>query len=86
MKELVEGIMDGETAYAKIVSNNGKEFYINELELEIGRDTKSQGPKYFCLSETITLSKNHIKIFFSSDKNSWLIQNLSKNKVNSKEI
>lgn len=67
------GIMEGEKAYAKLVSNNGKEFHLNEFEVEIGRDAKSHGPKYFCLSEAITLSKNHIKIFYNSAKNAWFV-------------
>lgn len=64
IKENVVGLEDGENAYAKLVSDNGKEFYINEEMIEIGRDSKAQGPKYFCLSEAITLSKNHLKIFY----------------------
>jgi hypothetical protein len=44
-------VIQGETAYAKLVSENGKEYYMKETECEIGRDAKSQGPKYFCLSE-----------------------------------
>ncbi len=57
-------IETGEEAFAKLVSENGKIFYINELDIEIGRDPKLSSSKYFCLAETGTLSKNHAKIFW----------------------
>ena len=70
-------------AYAKLVAENGKEFYVNELDLEIGRESKLQCGKYFCLAESNTISKNHAKIFWDKASNSFMIQNLSKNKVRS---
>ena len=69
----------GETAYAKLVSDNGKEFYINELSIEIGREPKLHGPNYFCLQESNTISKNHAKIFWK--EGAFYISNLSKNKI-----
>lgn len=52
---------------------------MNELEVEIGRENSLKGPKYFCLSEINTISKNHARIFW--DKDAFYIVNLSKNKV-----
>ena len=69
----------GETAYAKVVAENGKEFYMCEDEFEIGREVKMQGPRYFCLAESNTISKNHAKIFWKEGQ--FFIVNLSKNKV-----
>ncbi len=57
-------IVKGDTAYAKLVCENGKEFYMKELECEIGREAKLSSPKYFCIAETNTISKNHAKIFW----------------------
>lgn len=54
----------GEEAYAKLVGENGKYFYITETELDIGREVRNNDPKYFCLAEHGTLSKNHAKIFW----------------------
>ena len=33
-------LVKGETAYAKVVAENGKEFYMHEDEFEIGREAK----------------------------------------------
>ncbi len=55
---------EGDTAFAKLVAENGRQFYMKELEVEVGRELKMEGPKYFCLAETNTISKNHIKIFW----------------------
>lgn len=71
----------GDAAFAKIVCDNGREFYLKETECEIGRDAKGQGPKYFCLSEQNTVSKQHAKIFWDQQQTGWFIRNLSKNKV-----
>ncbi len=69
----------GETAFAKVVAENKREFYMFEDEFEIGREIKMQGPRYFCLAESNTISKNHAKIFWKDDQ--FFIVNLSKNKV-----
>ena len=69
----------GETAYAKVYADNGKVFYMSEEEFEIGREAKLQGPRYFCLAESNTISKNHAKIFWKDGQ--FFIVNLSKNKV-----
>lgn len=69
----------GQTAFAKILVENGPEFYMNELEVEMGRERSMQGPKYFCIGETNTISKNHARIFWKDD--CFYIANLSKNKV-----
>ncbi|CDW82396.1 fork head transcription factor 1 [Stylonychia lemnae] len=71
----------GEEAYAKLVSENFRVFYMTELEVEIGREKKDNDPKYFCLAETGTLSKQHAKIFWDKDQNDFFIKNLSKNKI-----
>ena len=33
-------VVSGDIGYAKLVSEHGKEFYINETEIEIGRESK----------------------------------------------
>ena len=52
---------------------------MSEEEFEIGREAKLQGPRYFCLAESNTISKNHAKIFWKDGQ--FFIVNLSKNKV-----
>ena len=52
---------------------------MNELELEIGREMKLQGAKYWCVAESNTISKNHAKIFWNDG--AFYITNLSKNKI-----
>lgn len=81
MLQLNPEVYKDEAAFAKIVSENGKEYYLKELECEIGRDAKAQGPKYFCLSDHNTVSKQHAKIYWDAEKDGWFIKNLSKNKV-----
>eukprot|EP00347_Sterkiella_histriomuscorum_P012827 403367076 len=83
--QLNQQLEQSESAFAKLVCNNDKVFYMTELEFEIGREVRPNDPKYFCLAETGTLSKNHAKIFWDKEKKSFMIQNLSKNKVSYKE-
>ena len=74
----------GATAFAKIVVENGREFYIREdssLEIDIGREKRGDDPNYFCLAEQNTISKKHAQIFWDFRKQSFYIKNLSKNKV-----
>ena len=66
-------------AYAKLVCDNGGFFYMTELELEIGRESKLQGPKYWCVAESNTISKNHARIYWNDG--AFYIINLSKNKI-----
>jgi predicted component of type VI protein secretion system len=66
-------------AYAKVVAENGREFYMREEEFEIGREAKLEGPRYFCVAENNTISKNHVKIFWK--EGTFYIVNQSKNKV-----
>lgn len=44
-------LVHGEKAFAKIVSENGNDFYMTECELEIDREANKNDPKYFCLAE-----------------------------------
>ncbi len=46
---------------------------MKEMELEIGRYANKNDPKYFCLAESNTISKNHAKIFWSTEKKAFLI-------------
>ena len=54
-KENTKTIEKGQSAYAKIVAENGREFYITEeskLEVDIGRERKVPfDPNYFTLAE-----------------------------------
>ncbi len=61
------------------MGENGREFFMNELQVEIGRELRMEGPNYFCLAESNTISKNHAKIYWKED--GFYIVNLSKNKV-----
>jgi len=73
-----------ERAYARIVAQNGREFYIKEgskLEIMIGREKKADDLNYFNLSDQNTLSKQHATIFWNPDEQGFFIRNLSKNKV-----
>ena len=74
----------GHTAYAKMVAENGREFYIKEdssLEIDIGREKKDNDPNYFCLADQNTISKRHAQIAWDIQKQGFYIKNLSKNKV-----
>ena len=60
----------GEVAYAKLVGENGREFYIKEnsnLQIDIGREKKEGDLNYFNLSDSNTLSKKHAHIFWDYD-------------------
>ena len=78
-------VEQGQRAYAKIVSENNREFYITEeskLDIDIGREKKNPlDPNYFTLAEQNTISKKHANIFWDEAKQSFFIKNLSKNKV-----
>jgi hypothetical protein len=57
-------------AYARLVAQNGREFYIKEgskLEIMIGREKKADDLNYFNLSDSNTLSKQHATIFWDYD-------------------
>lgn len=44
----------GPKAFAKVVAENGREFYIKEdssLEIDIGREKRGDDPNYFCLAD-----------------------------------
>jgi hypothetical protein len=78
----------GERAYAKLVAQNEREFYIREgskLEIEIGREKRQDDYNYFSLSDSNTLSKKHAIIFWDFEKMGFYIKNLSKNKVSNKQ-
>ena len=52
----------GDSAYAKIIAENGREFFIKEdssLEVDIGREKRDGDPNYFCLADQNTISKKH---------------------------
>ena len=61
------------------MGEDNREFYMNELVVELGREKTLAGPNYFCIGESNTISKNHARI--SWDKDAFYITNLSKNKV-----
>ena len=66
-------------AYAKLVNEFGGFFDMKELEMEMGREIKLQGPKYWCVHESNTISKNHARIYWNDG--AFYITNLSKNKI-----
>ena len=51
-----------QAGFARIVADNGRTYIMTKIILEIGRDPKSEGPEYFCLAESNTISKNHARI------------------------
>ena len=74
----------GQAAFAKIVAENGREFYIREdssLEIDIGREKRGNDPNYFCLADQNTISKKHVQITWDFTKQGFFIKNLSKNKI-----
>ena len=74
---------NGESAYAKIIAENGRSFYIKEdssLEIDIGREKKDD-PNYFCLADQNTISKKHAQIAWDITGHGFFIKNLSKNKI-----
>lgn len=40
-------LIEGEAAYAKLVADNGKSFYVKELLCLIGRENRNNDPTYF---------------------------------------
>ena len=75
-------IVTGVEACAKIVTFEGKEFYVKENvhEVNLGREKKT-APDYFQIGDSNTISKLHAKIFWDNTQKCWKIQNLSKNKI-----
>ena len=74
----------GESAYAKLLGENGREFYIREkssLEIDIGREKRANDPNYFNLADQNTMSKKHASIFWDDIEAGFYIRNYSKNKV-----
>ena len=73
-------------AYARLVNEYGAIFEMRELEMEMGREKRMEGAKYWCVAESNTISKNHAHIFWNDG--AFYINNLSKNKihVNFKEV
>ena len=69
-------------AVARIVTQDGPEFYIKEgiNEVMLGRE-KVVSDHYFQIGENNTISKKHARIFWDHNVQRWKIQNLSKNKV-----
>ena len=72
-------VQSEQPAYAKLINDQGGFFFMNELEMEMGREIKLQGPKYWCVAESNTISKNHARIFWNDG--AFYITNLSKNKI-----
>ena len=73
----------GEKAHAKLVAENGREFFIQEtssLIVDIGREKRTD-PNYFNLSDQNTLSKKHAQIFWDFDQQAFFVRNFSKNKI-----
>ena len=55
-------VREGKSAFAKIITENGREFFIQEessLEIDIGREKRGDDPNYFCLADQNTISKKH---------------------------
>ena len=74
----------GPAAYAKLVAENGREFFIKEdssLEVDIGREKRDNDLNYFCLADQNTISKKHAQISWDVSKHGFFIKNLSKNKI-----
>ena len=74
----------GPVAYAKIIAENGRTFFITEqssLEVDIGREKLLDDPNYFCLADQNTISKKHAQISWDIEKHGFFIKNLSKNKI-----
>ena len=77
-----------EPAYAKLVADNGREYYVQqqastgEIKFDIGREKhEPNDPSYFFLAESTTLSKKHAEIFWDVTKQGFYIMNHSKNKI-----
>ena len=54
MRNTNEPLRKGEYALAKLIGENGREFYITEkstLEIDIGREKRLNDPNYFNLSD-----------------------------------
>ena len=60
--------MTGIEACAKIVTFEGKEFYVKEgvLEINLGREKISGANDYFQIGDSNTISKRHAKIFWDN--------------------
>ena len=69
-------------ALAKIITQEGKEFYVKEgvQVIHLGRE-KVYNNEYFQIGDSNTISKRHAKIFWDNIDKNWKIENLSKNKI-----
>ena len=74
--------MNGVDACAKIVTEQNREFYLEEgvTEVILGRE-KKVSKDYFQIGESNTISKQHAKVFWDQKDECYKIMNLSKNKV-----
>ena len=74
--------MNGVDACAKIVTEQNREFYLEEgvTEVILGRE-KKVAKDYFQIGESNTISKQHAKVFWDQKDECYKIMNLSKNKV-----
>lgn len=69
-------------AFAKLQGPFFKHFIIKKTVI-LGRDPgeETEDEQKIVLDQSQKISRQHLKIFWDSDKNEWQIQSLSKNKI-----